>query len=253
MKTLWTFGCSFTAEYYPVGHHTIKSTYDDYKKWKGYLPEIWPTLLGKKLNCRVENKGKGGDSNYGILDQFFSCHHLIKESDIVIFGWTNVIRFKAANPLIDQFNQLLPAQFDCYQDTGMSVKTIEEIFINRTHPLWLDEVHNWVKFINSFMEKSGVNVYHWTSDENIFGNEEDFIDKSKFIIPPYTHATPKMILGYLSQPHYYDNQFKAKIIEETNGEINDCHFGEHGHKVQSEYFYDHIINNLQYPTNENRD
>ena len=31
MGTLWTFGCSFTAEYYPVGDEFIRSNYDEYK------------------------------------------------------------------------------------------------------------------------------------------------------------------------------------------------------------------------------
>jgi predicted nucleotidyltransferase component of viral defense system len=96
--------------------------------------------------------------------------------------------------------------------------------------------------------------HRWSDDLDFFvNNDSNFVDKSRFIISPYSHDVPKMLLGYLSEPHYYDGQYKAKIIEETNGEINDCHFGEYGHKIQSEYFHNHIINNLQYPTNENRD
>jgi hypothetical protein len=63
---------------------------------------------------------------------------------------------------------------------------------------------------------------------------------------------PNMILGYLSEPMFHNNTRVAKIIEETNGEVSDCHFGEYGHKVQSKYFYEHIINNLQYKIDENR-
>jgi hypothetical protein len=66
------------------------------------------------------------------------------------------------------------------------------------------------------MEKSKINVYHWTSDENIFNNDSNFVDKSRFIISPYSHDVPKMLLGYLSMPRYYDGHYMAKIIEETN-------------------------------------
>ena len=251
MKTLWTFGCSFTGEYYPIDHPIMKSTYDDYKKWKGgYISKVWPTLLGEKLEYQVKNMGRGGDSNYGILEQFFKCADKIKEGDIVIFGWTHIARFIAANETIRDFNQVLPSQLN-YEDTGLSSKTIDEILINRTNPLWLSEVINWIKFINLYMEKSKINIFHWTSDENIFNKESYFVDNKRFIVVREENQ-PKMILGYLSEPMFHNNKRIAKIVEETNGEVNDCHFGEFGHKVQSEYFYNHIINNLQYSTNESR-
>ena len=55
MGTLWTFGCSFTAEYNPVGDKFVRNNYDEYKDWRGgTLPDVWPTLLGKKLNLKVK-------------------------------------------------------------------------------------------------------------------------------------------------------------------------------------------------------
>jgi hypothetical protein len=53
-----------------------------------------------------------------------------------------------------------------------------------------------------------------------------------------------MMLGYLSEPFWYGGKRIAKLIEETDGLISDCHFGEHGHRVQSEYFYNHIIKHI---------
>jgi hypothetical protein len=35
-------------------------------------------------------------------------------------------------------------------------------------------------------------------------------------------------------------KIKANILEETNGEVKDGHFGELGHKKQAELFYDYI-------------
>ena len=35
MGTLWTFGCSFTAEYNPVGDKFVRNNYDEYKDWRG--------------------------------------------------------------------------------------------------------------------------------------------------------------------------------------------------------------------------
>jgi hypothetical protein len=252
MKTLWTFGCSFTAEYYPVDHKFIRSHYDDYKDWRGgTLPDVWPTLLGKKLNLEVKNMAFGGDSNYSIFDQFLNVVDLIREGDMVIFGWTHVVRFQAANPdSRNGFNQILPSITD-YPETGLSIKTVEEILVNRSNSIWIKEVLNWIKFINLYMEKSKINIFHWTSDTDIFNKDSDFIDDKRFIVVKDENQ-PNMILGYLSEPMFHNNTSVAKIIEETNGEVSDCHFGEYGHKVQSKYFYEHIINNLQYKIDENR-
>jgi hypothetical protein len=160
MKTLWTFGCSFTAEYYPVDHKFIRSHYDDYKDWRGgTLPDVWPTLLGKKLNLEVKNMAFGGDSNYSIFDQFLNVVDLIREGDMVIFGWTHVVRFQAANPdSRNGFNQILPSITD-YPETGLSIKTVEEILVNRSNSIWIKEVLNWIKFINLYMEKSKINIF----------------------------------------------------------------------------------------------
>jgi hypothetical protein len=247
MKTLWTFGCSFTAEYYPVGENFARSYYDDYKDWRGgTLPDIWPTILGNKLNLKVENKAFGGDSNYAILNQFLNVVDLIKENDIVIFGWTNVVRFQAANPKsYDGFNQILPSMID-YPDTGLSKKSIEEILINRSDSIWLTEVLNWIKFINLYCDKMKINIFHWSSDENILNCKNVDINDKRYITPPCEDEEQNhhLLLGYLSEPFWYGGKRIAKLIEETDGLIPDCHFGEHGHRIQAEYFYKHIIDNL---------
>ena len=98
MNKLWVFGCSFTAEWYPVGYEHIPSTYDEYKNFKGgTLPDVWPTILSKKLNYDVRNCAIGGASNYNILKQFINVIDYINEGDILIFGWTQLLRFCAVN------------------------------------------------------------------------------------------------------------------------------------------------------------
>ena len=243
MKTLWTFGCSFTADYSPIDHPTIKSKYDYYKKWKGgVIPKVWPTLLGEKLGCKVENMGRGANSNYAIIKQFFKCVDKIKEGDIIIFGWTSIERFIVANYYINDFSHVLPSQLN-YEGTGLSNRTIEEILINRTNPLWLGEVVDWIKFINLYTSKSKINIFHWTSDNRIFNKDSDFIDDKKFIVVKDEPKSTGMIT-YLSLPKFHNNKKIAKIIQETNGVIDDCHFGEYGHKVQSDFFYEHIKENI---------
>ena len=61
-NTLWTFGCSFTAEY-PLEIPDLRTKYDDYKNWRGgNLPKSWPTLLSEMIDYDVKNFGEGGSS-----------------------------------------------------------------------------------------------------------------------------------------------------------------------------------------------
>jgi hypothetical protein len=242
MRNLWTFGCSFTAEYYPIDLPNNKSLYDDYKKWKGYLPKVWPTLLSEKLNCDLKNMAWGGESNYGILNRFFDVCNQIKEDDIVIFGWTHCARFVAVNMVEENFQQILPSMYN-YPGTNLSEKTIKEILHNRTDKLWIKEVENWIKFINLYFEKINGNVFHWTSDFDIFNKKTDFIDFKRFIVvTDPNHAFNHDLMTYISNTNRVNGKEVSKIIHETSGEVNDCHFGEYGHIAQSEYFYKHIIN-----------
>ena len=57
-------------------------------------------------------------------------------------------------------------------------------------------------------------------------------------------------MGYLSLPvHYSAGKLIAKIDMETDKEIEDCHMGEYGHKMQAEFFYDYIMGNNPFEKN----
>ena len=50
MNRLWTFGCSFTAEYDPIDglFFPFENNYDKYRKLRGgTLPNVWVDLLAK--------------------------------------------------------------------------------------------------------------------------------------------------------------------------------------------------------------
>lgn len=232
MRTLWTFGCSFTAEWYPVGYGHPLSTYDEYKKFKGgTLPDVWPTILGKKLNCDVRNCGIGGVSNYNILKQFINVIDCINEGDILIFGWTSLLRFCAVSESEYKIIEMLPKQ-SYHVNVGFSKTTIDEILVNRSNPLWAEEVQNWIKFINDYCRLKKVEVFHWNSDTILFNEDSKFIDNKKHILPPKGNQNKTMI-------NYFTNNI-GTIQDETNGKINDLHLGEFGHIKQAEYFYNHI-------------
>lgn len=242
MSTLWTFGDSFTAEYFPVDDPTQPSNYDKYKSFRGgNLPDTWPTLLSKKLGMRLQNMGVGGDSNYGIFYQFIRVCEKFESGDIVIVGWANLTRFIAANIDEGHFNQILACEND-FIGTHLSRRTIDEMLINRSDKLWSKEVHGWIKFINLYLEIKGVKVYHWTSDIKVFNITTDIIDDKRFIVSRHPSFKDHTIMAYLALPfHYEECKLIATIERETNETVIDYHFGEYGHKCQSEYFYNHIM------------
>lgn len=242
MSKLWTFGDSFTAEYYPVGMWNWPSNYDKYKEWRGGdLPNVWSTLLGEKLGYDVMNMAIGGDSNYGIFNQFLNVCDKIKKDDIVIFGWANMSRFQVVNFDDGIFNQIVPCDND-FSHIGISKTTSDEIFYNRTHPLWATEVHSWIRFINLYLQTIGAKPYHWTSDIRLFDCYSTYVEDDKFIVVKLEHLYHHTIMAYLALPmHYEGNRMVATIDSETNGVVRDGHFGEFGHKCQAEYFYKHIM------------
>lgn len=248
MKNLWTFGCSYTAEYYPVDNPNSPSVYDKFKKWRGgNLPPTWPTLLSQKLNFKINNMAKGGSSNYAIFNQFIDVCEKIESGDILIFGWTGVARFQMANIKENIFKQILPNQNDYELYTLMSNQTIDEILVNRSNDVWCTEVMNWIKFINLFCDKINTKVFHWTSDERLFNRDLSLNLNERFIFVKdneFINRHGHNLIGYLLWPKHNNLRNFAKISDETDEEVNDGHFGEKGHEFQSNFFYNHIIQYL---------
>ena len=241
MNRLWTFGCSFTAEYNPIEgvYYPFENQYDRYKKFKGgKLPLVWSELLGKKIEYQTMNCGVGGSSNYSIFRQYINVCDLIKKGDILIFGWTSMLRFPVINLNENIVIELLPNATN-YGDTGYSKTTLEEIIVNRSHPLWINEVLDWIKLINMVVKEKGAEVYHWCSDDTLFNQHSKFIDE-RFIVIDDPESIKTSLMGYLNLPKFFGGLLKARIVEETNGEVIDDHMGEYGHINQMEYFYKHI-------------
>jgi hypothetical protein len=229
MNTLWTFGCSYTADYYPLYSGDELSNYGKYKEWRGgNLPKIWPELLSEKLNLNLENKAEGGSSNYTIFTQFTDVVDEIKEGDIVIFGWTNVLRFVIVDERTEKFRNALPSDLDNpVYDLCISRDALSEIMVNRTNKVWDKEVSGWIKLINLYLGKDKVKVFHWRStDSSIFdGMDGNFIDNNMM-------------------SHIQSTTLYSTIRDETNNEVDDGHFGEYGQKAQSDYFYQFIVDKL---------
>lgn len=232
MRNLWTFGDSYTAHFYvPPDSKEPKNAYVKYKDWRGgTLPKIWAELLSEKLDINLINKAVGGSSNYNMFNLFVDSINDIKENDIIIFGWTSVLRYRIASDNI--FEEVQPNT----NREHFSKQTMEEILYNRSQPAWLKEVHDWIRLINDYCKLKNVKVFHWTSDIFLFRN----IELDNMISP---RAPDGDLLGYTNSPIHYENGIsKGTIYFETNGEVDDGHQGEFGHIVTFKTIYNHIKN-----------
>jgi hypothetical protein len=92
-----------------------------------------------------------------------------------------------------------------------------------------------MKLIDVLSKSIGFEVYYWSGDRDVIYPLDESEKKNK-----------KYLLGDLKIPRYdtiFLEIFKLggkTIKEETNNLVNDLHFGECGHKIMAELFYNHI-------------
>jgi hypothetical protein len=218
MNTLWTFGDSFTQSYIPPADRG-RNWRNDYIEWKGYDTKVYPEFIAEKLNLNLVNKGEGGCDNSYIFEEFCKVASQIQKDDIVIFGWTDVHRFRLfnkenecgffnANALDKDGGAIFSQEFFNTFDF-LSIQTIEEMIVNRDSKMFINELCNWVNLINLFLKD--INVIHWSWDRN------NSICKNIIISTRY-----------------------ERIFDETKGSIIDYHWSENGHKM----FSGHLIKKI---------
>jgi hypothetical protein len=221
MNTLWAFGDSFTQSYVPPTN-TGRNWRNDYIEWKGYNTKVYPEFIAEKLNLNLVNKGMGGCDNSYIFEEFCKVAGEIQKDDIVIFGWTDVHRFRLynkenecgffnANALDKDGGPIFSQEFFNTFDF-LSIQTIEEMIINRDSKMFIHELCNWVSLINLFLKD--MNVIHWSWDRN------NSICKNITISTRY-----------------------ERIHDETKGSIIDYHWSENGQRMFSEHLIKKITKN----------
>lgn len=224
MSTLHTFGCSYTAFY----ENSKRKEYIEYKKFNGgKFPKIWPELLSEKLNFDLNNLGAEGSSNYEIFHSFCDNIENLKKDDIVIIGWSYKERFRIVNPKTKQFVRVGPGFFPNPEIKGVSEDCIEEILVNRMEKRWVDEVVSWEKIIKKLCDFIGVKLLIWSFDTTIPKHDG---------------------FAYLLNHEYG----ATNILEETDGKIDDHHYGTKGHMVQADYFLGVINGNIIYNYKEKK-
>jgi hypothetical protein len=196
MNTVWVFGDSFSVDYdkNPV------SNFKDYIKLKGYVPKTFGKILSERYNMEYKNHARGGFDNYSIMESFCDNVENINDGDIIFLGWSIYNRFRI---ICYEKWKSINGTDSC---DNVSTNTINEIFVNRSHPYYEREVESWNKLITHSLK-------------------------------PLTNT--KLITWEWHKP-IINCKFQT-IHQETNGVISDFHWSEKGHRD----FLDRIITPLK--------
>jgi hypothetical protein len=210
-QKIWTFGDSFTESFNvpkTFGSHDWRL---EYVRWLGRMPKVYGEIMSEKLNYELVNLGKSGSCNDSIFETICLNINKIKDNDIVIIGWSSPLRFRLASEMDNEnWVNILPFYKKVRIGEGnsktlfknsISDNTLDEIFYNRKSVRYIDEVLYKTQMINKALNKN--KVIHWS---------------------PFTE--------YFSEVKSISEC--TKIVDETNGKINDPHFSEKGHIELSE-------------------
>ena len=258
MGKIYGFGDSFTEG------QPMDCTFPPFVKWKelrgGSLPKGWIEILGEKLNMEVVNHGRGGNSNQQIFDDLCNNSHLFETGDIVFLNWTYKDRFRWAswerhtngefihrdeNGNYTDYFRRLSSNNDNPEDFKYITKsTKDDIVQNRISKLYSLELYSYENLIEQYAKSKGFELFFWSTDNDVINN----LPKNKRTIKKYICAdmiTP----GEYTKRHHAGHLMShiqmlggKTISEETNELVIDhIHFGESGHRIQADLFYEHII------------
>lgn len=210
MKTLWTFGDSFT-----FGHGCRPDGPDEayYHNYKKDGDDIWPNHLGKMLNLEVKNFGKCGASNDFIIDCIIDQWDYIRENDFVIIGSTYYTRFdiplKNKLSLSTNFWHQVEdlKNFDAYFESKEKMETVINFqYYFAGHELYKKRHLKRYNFLLKLLNEKNIKTFIWDVE-------------------------------YMQ----YTNRFE-KIADATNGQIDDWHFSFKGHRDFTDMLYKKLIN-----------
>jgi len=225
-KTLWTFGDSQTFGHgcRPDGPLT-----EYYFNYKGENDDIWPELLGQKLNMNVRNFGECGASNDYIFDKMIENFENINEDDYVILGKTAHQRFDVRDYNTNKLFHVL-GEMPIYIDD----KETNEQWL-RKHCRSQEEFETIINF-----------VYYFAQDE-LYKERQDL--RFQFIRKRLVNERK---IGYYYEWSIFDDYmyYFHTIAKHTDQKIKDYHLSFKGHrqlselifqKIQSEVYHNHKL------------
>jgi len=211
MNTLWSFGDSFST---PYGEKPYNAA-EQYIKYKGYEPKIFPNIVAEKLEMECVINAKGGLDNYSILENVCNIADKVKDGDIIIIGWSHINRFRIVKKNGEWLSILPFLRLGKFEQMNMDL--LDMLAVNRLdfEKNYTEEVNSWIKLINRSFSKNI--VIHWSA-----------FHKSKINAMRFRNITT--------------------IRMETRNSVDDGHYGEMGHIELSNVFlnliYKKNISNL---------
>jgi hypothetical protein len=194
---IWIFGDSYSAPFDSIG---VGLWAEEYIKWKGYVPKTFGDNLANKLNTEVRNFALGGSDNYTIFESIIKNAPEFKKDDIIIVGWSSIVRFRLVNDS-NKFDFVLPNINNSKMISDISEATMNEILVNRTNPMYFEEFKIRFDFLNWLLKD--MKLIQWTA----WGGN---LQTNKYVIE-------------------FSKEDKTYVNIETNGLVNDTHYSELGH------------------------
>ena len=196
------FGCSFTEggglnspvfNEYATKNNLIPKEYEgEYEKTrKGFR---YSTLIGKDLNCEVENFGKGRSSNEYIFNQLYEHH---KKFDICVVQLTIYSR---------------RYQWDEHKEKFEHINDIDNFTLNRFNREYArDQVSMMINLFDS-LDKKIYWIFHEDIPKNLKSNN---------------------LIYFEPKGHLHDFVMKNKLTfkHETNGYYDDLHYSLEGNRI----------------------
>ena len=196
------FGCSFTEggglnspvfNEYAIKNKLISNEYkENYEKTQNDFR--YSTLIGKDLNCEVENFGKGRSSNEYIFNQLYEHH---KKFDICVVQLTIYSR---------------RYQWDEHKEKFEHINDIDNFTLNRFNREYArDQVSMMINLFDS-LDKKIYWIFHEDIPKNLKSNN---------------------LIYFEPKGHLHDFVMKNKLTfkHETNGYYNDLHYSIEGNRI----------------------
>ena len=223
MNNLWAFGCSETFGLWLPDTCQID---DDGICLNPPSKYAWPQILSDKLNLNCINKGVGGNSNKGILQNLLENINEISKNDIVFIQWSHIIRTNVytnsgKNMIINSF----AVDADGKRMLELDKEKDEIMKAYESYVVSIDYIKTFVEDLYIYMDylnlKLDCNIYHFIVG-HIFNLE---------------NKTPKWTTAKILSTN--------SIRESYPKAIDDIHTGIQGHAAIAEKYYKHIIKEIE--------
>ena len=198
MSKLWIIGDSFSAEFFHPKEGP-NSYKNLYSKYKGYTPKFFGQIISERLNIDYQILPEGPNDNSRMLELFIDNMDKMKDGDILSFGWTSTSRLSIVDCINNKWEIVNAGNMTGDFLHGIRVSSLVDFAINRDHILYIKQLIKWMKLIDRSVPN--VKVIHWTWTNNTYFPFE-------------------------------------RIVDDTEGIIDDIHWSEKGHEQFANWFLD---------------